>query len=274
MNHPNACPTCRAPIQPGAIRCAYCGTPTPLAEVHAVHQQRMAEHQARVEADNRARRHFANIATAKSAANTGLALAIIGLPICCAPMSIVGGVLGMRALQLAKAEQIEAPVRAFISMVVAGLSTILTISVIIFAIIDSRDHAQRLEVVKARLAGKREAQVIDANVACDLGEERLLEEGYNGDKSIGDVTCEGPLDLAADRGSMKNIRATINSKRMVLTACLSHGSRWFVVKLTDGADCNAAAVPSQKTTGSAPSGGSEGRTDEKKAKPPASRSVQ
>ena len=151
-------------------------------------------------------KRFANVQTAQSSAKLGITLGLIGVPICCAPLSIIGGVLGFRSLRLAKAEGIPAPTQAFIAIGAAVVSTLLLAGAIVLGGVDAREKQERLEHVQARLAGRREAPALDSAVACSLIEERLLEDGYaNTTTTPGAVHCDGAVEPSGIRAKMKDV---------------------------------------------------------------------
>ena len=259
------CPTCSAPFPPDALKCSYCGTPSPLAyERQRVAQQVDYERQRfaqQVDAASRIQRMRANLQTAEQNANTGFLLSVASFAVCCLPVQLAGVFLGLRAMRLAKSEGVAAPTRAYLAVSVGALGVALVGLIGLIAFVDDRGDAKRLAETKARLEGKRDAVVLVPEVACALAEERLLEEGHAGRKTgLREVACDGPLAVDGERASLRNVRVAYRSTRHTLTACLSRGTRWFVVKLTTEPDCTAApdagsaasAGPSSTSAPSAP----------------------
>lgn len=237
MMHPFQCSSCSAPLQPGALQCGYCKAPTPLGMQHAHHQQHVA-------ATAWAQRRRFNLFTVADNAKWSLIVSLIGLPLCCAPISLVGAFLGLRALRLARAEQVAAPTRAYASMAIGALTTLFFGAALTAFILDSNATTDRLAAVKKRLEGKREVATLDVRVACDLVEERLLEEGHGENAAINldDVKCEGALDVKGTSASLGHVRAVFGTKRLDLTACFTRGQRWFVLKMTEAETCGGASA--------------------------------
>ncbi|MCC6555116.1 MAG: DUF4190 domain-containing protein [Polyangiaceae bacterium] len=259
MMHPPRCAHCNAPLHPGALQCAYCKAPTPLG-------MQQAHHQAHFNAAAAVQRQRVNLTTVADNAKWSLVLSLLGLPICCAPLSLVGSFLGLRAIRLARAERVAVPTRAYASLAIGCVTTVLMITLGIMFHLDTKEKADRLASVQKRLDGKRGADRLDVGVACDLVEERLLEDGHGDHAGInlGEVKCEGALDAQGARATLPHVRAAFGDKRLDLTACFLRGQRWFVVRLTEGAACGDAPTPA------APAGGKlseeQLRAEEKKAR--------
>jgi len=244
MMHPTQCASCHAPLPPGAFQCAYCKTATPLGMQQAHQQQHFA-------ATAAAHRQRINLTTVADNAKWSLIVSLIGLPICCAPLSLVGAFLGFRALRLAKAEQVAVPTRAYASIGIGAATTVLFAVALTAFILDAQATADRLAAVQKRLEGKREAEPLDPKVACDLAEERLLEAGHgeNAAINLGDVKCEGALEVKGKRATLGHVYAAFGAKRLDLTACLVRGQRWFVLKMIEGEACGDAAAAAPPAAG-------------------------
>jgi hypothetical protein len=245
---PPACGTCRAPLQPGALECPYCRTATPLGFQAAAQQRQQAVQQAAQQQQQAAqiawRKRLINLETARSTAKSGLIVAAVGLPICCAPLSIVGGVMAARAIRLAKAEQIAAPTQAFVAIALAVLSTAVFSAAIALGIADSHDRSERLEAIGKTLSGKREAATIDAKTACALVEERIVEDGYDGRTTMPErYACDGPIVVQGDRAKLGGVHLEAGSQKYALGACLAKRGAWFVLEIGPSPDCTAAAPP-------------------------------
>ena len=204
----------------------------------------MATQRAQQDAAVAARARFMNVETARSSAKLGVTLSLVGVPICCAPLSIVGAVLGVRAIRLAKAEGIAAPTQAYIAIAGAILSTAILSYGIVVSQLDARTKEQHLGAVHARLAPRREAAVLDAKLACDLVEERILEDGLAGNTAEPEVHCDGAVEPRGARASMSRVHVKQGSNQTTLTACFLRGPAWFVLATSEKSDCNAAPAPS------------------------------
>lgn len=194
-------------------------------------------------------KRFMNVESAKSSAKLGMTLGLVGVPIVCAPLSIVGAVLGVRALRLAKAEGTAAPAPAFVAIGAGFLSTALFVLAIVLSQMDARAKQEHHDAIVARLAGKREAPTLDAKVACDLVEERLNEDGFGGETSPPtEVHCDGALDQKSGRAAMPSVHAFFGAKHFTLMACFSRAPAWFVLAMVDSGDCNVAPAPGAPPT--------------------------
>lgn len=262
MMPPHAqCPQCAAPLPPGATRCGYCGFVTPWGATYSAVEQRAAGIQADQAKKQRA-------AKATSTARTGMILALVGLPICCAPLSIVGGAMGWKGARLAKAEGMPRPVTSVIAMIVAVLSTLAFVTTMTLYYRDQKAKDDRLAEVRARLKGKREAAALDAKVACDVVEEHLVAKGHGEHKfGLDQVHCDGALTVTDRRAQVPDVRFSFNgANHTTATACLERRSRWFVLKMLDGGTCADLPPPSPFTPPSRQLSEDEAAADEAKVR--------
>jgi hypothetical protein len=261
MPHNAQCPQCAAPLPPGATRCGYCGFVTPWGATAAAVEQRAAF----IQADQAKKQR---IAKAESTARTGMILALVGLPICCAPLSLVGGALGFKGAGMARAEGQPRPVTSVIAMIVALLSTIAFVTTMVLYIRDQKAKDDRLAAVHARLKGKREAATIDAKVACDVVEEHLVQHGHGG-RTVGldRVHCDGALQVTDRRASLSDIRFSFDkANHTTVTACLERRARWYVLKLLDKGSCADLPPPAPFTAPARKLSEEEATADETKAR--------
>lgn len=255
------CPQCAAPLPAGATRCQYCGFVTPWGATYAATAQRAAA----IQADQAKR---ARIAKAEGTARTGMILALVGLPICCAPLSLVGAGLGFKGGNMAKAEGVPRPVTSVISMIVGAVSVVAFVGFLIMYLQDQQAKDDRLSAVRARLKGKRTAAVIDAKVACDIVEEHLVAKGHGGHTfGLDAVHCDGALAVNDRRASISDVRFSFNKRdHTTVTACLERRSRWFVLRLLDGGSCADLPPPQPFTPTSRALSEAEAEADEAKAR--------
>ncbi len=92
---------------------------------------------------------------------------------------------------------------------------------------------QTVEAAEKRLVGKREAQTLDAGVACDLATEYLLKIGSDYDG----VKCNGAMVPAGNSFLLTGVIANRGSGETSLDACIVHGARWFVLDAQPGLKC-------------------------------------
>jgi hypothetical protein len=261
MHPPSQCPQCAAPLPQGAPKCGFCGVPTPWGAAFAA-QQNQAAH---LQADREKR---VRIARAESTAKTGMILALVGLPICCGPLALVGGALGWRGGQAARAEGAPRPVTSVIAMIVAGVSALTFCIAIVLFIRDQQARAHHLTEVQARLAGKREGPALEAKVACDLVEEYLVQNGHGGKQFDIDkaVHCDGALTVTERRAAAPDVRFAMATTYSTVNACFERRSRWFVLKLLDGGSCADLPPPAAFTAPPRQLSDEEVLADEKKAR--------
>ncbi|MEZ4310695.1 MAG: zinc ribbon domain-containing protein, partial [Polyangiaceae bacterium] len=235
MMHPNAnCPQCSALLPPGAQRCNYCGFVTPWGANLAAVEQRAASIQ-----QDQAKRQ--RVEKARSTARTGMILAIVGLPICCAPLALVGGAMGWKGARMARAEGEPRPVTSVVAMVIAGLSVIAFATLSIMYYRDVRANEDRQADVKGRLEGRREGE-LDQKLACELIEEHLAKRGFAGSTSglgLGEVHCDGALAVTDRRASLPDVRFAFSNSHHTAIACLERRQRWFVLKMLESGSCEA-----------------------------------
>jgi hypothetical protein len=259
MMPPANCPQCAAPLPPAAPRCGFCGFVTPWGATLSAHQAQASALAAQRDKQQR-------IAKAQSTAKTGMILALVGLPICCGPLSLVGGVLGWRGASAAKAEGAPRPVTSVIAMIVAALSMAAFVTGTVMYLRDQRMKEERLTEVRGRLAGKRELPTIEAKPACDLVEEYLTENGYGESMTLDKINCDGALAVTDRRASLADVRFNFGTKHSTVNACLERRSRWFVLKLVEGSSCADLPPPAPFTTPPRQFSEEEARADEKKAR--------
>ncbi|MBK8252548.1 MAG: hypothetical protein IPK82_07760 [Polyangiaceae bacterium] len=257
--HNAQCPQCAAPLPPAATRCSFCGFATPWGATLSAVEQRAAQ----VQADQAKRQR---IAKAESSAKTGMILALVGVPICCAPLSIVGGVMGYRGASLAKAEGIPRPVSSIIAIVAALISTIGLTTTSILYYRDNKAKQERIAATQDKLKGRREGP-LDQKLACDLAEEHLAAHGH-GDTQFGleNVNCDGALTVTDRRGSLPDVRFSFNGKHNSTTFCFERRSRWFVLKTLDSGTCAELPPPAAFTPPPRQFSEEEAAADEAKAR--------
>ncbi len=258
MTPPSQCPQCAAPLPHAAQRCQFCGFVTAWGASFAQQQQQVSQMVA--DRDRKAR-----LAKALSTAKTGLILAIVGLPICCGPLSLVGGIQGYRGMKQARAEGAPTPVTGILAMIIALVSVVTMVTVVVMFQLDQQKKADQLAAVQSRLQGKREN--LDQKVACDLVEEYLLEKGHAGKTlNLGKVSCDGALALTDRRASAPDVRFSFGTAHHIATACLEKRSRWFVIKLLEGGSCADLPPPSPFTPPPRQLSDPEAKADEAKAR--------
>lgn len=260
MNPASSCPQCAAPLPPGAARCQFCGLVTPWGARLEQHQQQQA-------AFNQGREQTDRATKAQAKARTGMIVALVGLPICCGPLSLAGGFMGYQGMRAAKEAGIPRPVTSVIAMIAAVISMCAFVTGTVLIIRDQRKHDDRLTEVRARLAGKREAATIDQKVGCDVAEEFLLHKGWK-DNSLGldKVNCDGAISVTDRRASLPDVRFNYGSKHFTAAICLERRSRWFVIRVLESGTCADLPPPAPFTAPGRAFSDEEAWADESKAR--------
>jgi hypothetical protein len=215
MEPATKCPACSAPLDVGATWCPTCGAAAPAPPAPAAPRP---------------------VDSVRSAANWALLFALPGL--CCLPAGLAGGFFGLRAVERARRDRRPVPVRAVVALLLGAVS--LVSSAWLFVSVRSYYLEKRLQrdAVTRRLAGKREAAVLEAQVACDLVEEKLRDRLYDG-RDPDQVTCQGPFEAGAGQARLRGVELSFGTRRIPLNACLARAERWFVLGVTAGERCPA-----------------------------------
>lgn len=182
-------------------------------------------------------------------ATLALVMGIVSVPLCCAPLGILGGVFGFRAMSIAKQNNVETPARAIVALVLAGLSLLSTAGMIVAYVVDSRDRAARTAAADEITKGKLEGAALEPKVACALTEKALLAGVYQNNTIVREVSCKGAYSGDAKASSLAGVSAMISSKPHTLKTCFVKGGRWFVATIVDdGSACptDLPPVPSAK----------------------------
>ncbi len=220
------CPQCGAPLRPDARFCAGCGTP--IRSSTTIPAQ--PDH------------NDSNFQKIRSKSKTALIVSLCGLPLCCFPVSLIGAGLGIQAMRMANAEKTTPPASAKISVAIGILTTILFVVAMVLYQKEQKKTDDRKTIVQKKLLGKRSH--LDAGVACDLAEERLLETGYSGmmPASLNKVQCAGNLEIHEQYAMLPNIRAEFGTSSFGMTGCFFHAERWFVLSFIESGSCKEPPI--------------------------------
>jgi hypothetical protein len=244
MQPPPQCAQCAAPLPHGAPKCGFCGLVTPWGAAIEMQQRQIAAHQQQQQALLADRERRLRINKAESSAKTGMILALVGLPICCAPLSIAGGIIGYRAGKSLQDQGQGRPTTALIAMIAAGLSVITFSIAIVLGVQQDREREARLAEIRARIHGKRESAQIEPSVACGVVEEYLVQKGYDGTKTgLSGLHCDGALTIHDRRASLPDVRFAMGQKQHTVNVCLERRARWFVLQMKEGGSCDALPPP-------------------------------
>jgi hypothetical protein len=173
----------------------------------------------------------------------------IALPLCCLPLAIAGGVVGLSAMKLAKANKVATPGSALFAVIGAGLSLVITCVAVIGGYVSHLEDQKRLAGVSEKLAGKRTQTKLESDTACLLAEERVLDAGFDGVTNDPDSFDCSQATLKADArvAELRGVRFRILSKDYTATACYARGARWFVMKLTSRDECGVIHPPDEQS---------------------------
>jgi hypothetical protein len=164
--------------------------------------------------------------------NQTLALVLAAVGVCCFPLGVVGGILGLTSFLRARREgrpaglSVVAMVFACLSIGVAGWS-------VFFAIQQEAARSARLKAVNQKLAGKLDRQALDAEVACDLATQYLLDVKS---ESLDTVTCAGPF-TAGPVGKLEGVTCVHGAEKTVRTVCFARAHRWYVLSVPGDGAC-------------------------------------
>lgn len=240
---PTNCTRCGAIVDPVALACPFCKTTTPAGV--AAHQR--AEQQRAYEAAHAAhasqQEAGAHRARVEALGTKALAASAAGLVICCAPASVVGLVLGLKARSAAASRGVPLPTRATLGIVLGALGTILTACAYVFGFIASeRDRAAndaRIVAIEAQLGDQPRRARLDNATACALAELHARRTGLNGKSttSLERFECPGALTQDDARATLEDFTfAPSSSKPLVrVNVCFKRGDRWFVTELSTSA---------------------------------------
>jgi hypothetical protein len=234
------CENCGATIDPGALACPFCQSPTPAAAF--ARQRREQEAQAQLRAAATAQEQAAAAARARLEATAGQALgwSIAGLVICCLPLAVIGVVQGLRARSMAAAARVPLPGKATVGLALGLLATLSSISAVTWAIRDGNRQeeyaAARLAVLRQKIDAHAGAPVLDHDTACALAEAHAIESGHDGHlgRTLEHFECVGKLAVDHDRAELSDLRFRWSSTTYDTSACFKYGARWYVGELRSG----------------------------------------
>jgi hypothetical protein len=161
---------------------------------------------------------------------------------CCFPLALAGLGMALTAIARARRAQQPVPTSAMVAVVLAVMSLVVSCGVGGMMFVSEKERRQRIGAVETRLTGKRDAATLEASTACALVEEQLLAGLFENDKTIGAVTCTGPLEPGADRAVLRGVEFKRMSDPIRLSACLARTHRWFVLRVTEDGECPATAL--------------------------------
>ncbi len=184
----------------------------------------------------------------QATATRALIISVIAIPLCCAPVGVVGAVFGVKAMKMAKERGSPSPGRAVAAVILGGLSVVIMVATIVAFLVDQSARDARLAAADQATKGKLEDDTLDKKTACALVEKQLHKGLYEEKTLVDDVRCKGSWETSADRGELRDIEADLGADKVKITACLARSRRWFVLSLAQvGEACPTGKLPAAKT---------------------------
>lgn len=159
--------------------------------------------------------------------------ALAGSLTCCAPLGLFAAFQALGIKRQAERDNQPVPKRALIALALGILSCFELGGAFWYGQQLQQKREQTVEAAKKRMAGKRDAQTLDAGFACDLATEYLLKIGSDYDG----VKCGGALTPAGNSFLLTGVIANRGASETQLDACIVHGARWFVLHAEPGLQC-------------------------------------
>jgi hypothetical protein len=239
MSH---CTRCGASIDPLALACTYCGLTTPAGVADKQRREHEAQMRAHYEAQTQYQRQVVEQRRLESATKQSLFFSIWGVVLCCVPTGVIGIVQGFRARSLAAASQKPAPAMATVGIALGFTSVVTTIglAVVMYFNVERRSKAadERIAQIDEQYGAAATSPVLAREVACALGEQYVLRNGWDGHPgySLKSFDCVGKLSVTGDeRAELDDFRFTWGSTGKYETmVCLKRGAKWYVATLTQG----------------------------------------
>jgi hypothetical protein len=238
---PVKCAQCGAMIDPLALACPYCRFTTPAGVV--AHQR--AEQERQSQAQWHAHAHYQHQVVANrrldSASTQALVWSLVGIVLCCTPMSVVGIVMGARARTIAAQTSAPVPGKATAGLVLGILGALWSLGFFGWAMIqsqmDEEATGERIAAIEKRVGAKASQAALSHDTACDLAEVYALRNGWAGNRgqSLKDFECVGKLTPTGDRAELEDLQFRHLGSSYRVHACFKRGAKWYVTELRDGA---------------------------------------
>jgi hypothetical protein len=243
---PERCAHCGAVIDPLALACPFCRTVTAAgvtARQRDEHERRSrAEWQAQAQAQAQYHDQVAHNVRVAGAASQSLLWSILGSVLCCAPLGIVGIVMGVRARSLAAQRGLAAPAKAAVGLALGTLSTVGSIGFFVYAIVASQieegESKDRIAAIEKQLGSRVSAPTLDRETACGLAEIHALRNGWQGNRgaALSDFDCLGKVTVEKEHASLDRFRFMYRTGNATydVHVCYQRGGKWYVTELRDG----------------------------------------
>ncbi|MCA9579167.1 MAG: hypothetical protein R3B40_20085 [Polyangiales bacterium] len=265
------CTSCGAGLDSSARQCLYCGTVTAYG---LEMQRRDAEHARQRELQQHAF-DLHKAAGQKNQASTvldqnatyALVTSLMGSLCCCFPASIASIVLFFRVRSIAREHGLVLPTRAMVALVISVLGLLASVGAYTTFVLEQRAHEERVERLRAQLAGPRAQPTLDRATACGLAELHVLENGFGGTAgmSVKDILCPGHVTQSGETATLDAFQFRAGSTTHQLRVCLAQAPTWSVlgfrraVACDQPSDLEPTATPDAGPPGSAtpPSSGDD-----------------
>jgi hypothetical protein len=227
------CQRCGATLDLAAVSCPYCGTQT--AHGYAVEQQRAAHNyyaQTNAEFARSNERLRAEDEVTKQA-RIGLVTSIAGFVICCAPVTVTGLVLSLRAKSNAHRYGIIAPASSTFGLILGIFGSLATVGTWLGAFVFSPSAYER----RAELERRATEATLTSSTACALVEERLESGGFGNEKNVYSSTCNGRLAQRDNKAFLDGVRFHADGKYIDASVCFTRGARWEISDIRADQQC-------------------------------------
>jgi hypothetical protein len=235
-----SCERCGAHLELTALSCPYCGSGTAYAAQQ--HEQATAYQRQRslYEQQQVAERKAHNRQTLERMTRQSLIWSALGLATCCVPIfSIVGGVLSLRAWNLAQAEGLAKPARATVALMLAlgsiGLSGLCWIGMFW---IQAEETAAKERLIQ-EIGDAPRASVLGPSIACKMTELEIIRTKFEKYSQLNDeFVCSANLATQGQRAVLLDCKIGREKADLPVFACFKRGAdRWYVSQLRADANC-------------------------------------
>lgn len=176
-------------------------------------------------------------------------LSILGVLVCCWPVSGLGLVQAIRARGMAKTQGVTPPNGAnlgfSIGIVGAVLSIVMWTVAIVGGLRDEDAAKARIGQLEEKAKAGVEAGALSHDVACALAEAHVLKTGFDGHSgpTLSDFECLGKVDGDAERAALSAFRFKYSSTKYETNVCFQRGVRWFVHEASKEPCAATSATP-------------------------------
>lgn len=163
-----------------------------------------------------------------------LVLSFLGLVTCCAPLGVVGAILGFRQGQAAKNAGESFGTVNGMAVGLGVLSTVMMTAAYFEYKQDQAEKGSQRDSAMARVSdADRAAETLSEATACTLAEVYLLDKVSS---VPAPVNCPEPLQVDGAFATLPNV--TLSTSTATLhTVCLARGERWFVTGVSPSGSC-------------------------------------